>query len=70
MQSLTEMEETEEAEEAPPMENSELARDDIESVLILTILAGKPSISLLIGLCRLCFVYLEELKVLLITFHH
>ena len=52
------MEEVEEAEnaeakEAPPLENSELARDDIESVLILTILAGKHSISLIIGLCRL-----------------
>ena len=38
MQSLTEMEDT---EEAPPLEKSELASDDIESVLILIILVGE-----------------------------
>ena len=38
-----------EVEDAPPLENSELARDDMESDLILTILAGKHSISLIIG---------------------
>ena len=56
MEEAEEAEEAEkaEAEEAPPLENSELARDDMESDLILTILAGNPSISLIIGLCRFC----------------